>query len=345
MIRAQMTEPLYPLLFTPVYKDYIWGGQRLPTKYGRKNTPDVCAESWEISAHSDGMSVVANGAFAGLPLAALTQRLGVALLGSHAAGSKQFPLLFKLIDARQHLSVQVHPADDNAGLVGGEAKTEMWYVVDREPGSVLYAGLKPGVTPEMFRAAMSHGTVPDFLYRLDVTPGEALFIPGGLVHAIGAGCFFYEVQKSSNTTYRLYDWGRFDASGQPRPLHLHQAFQVINPALPAPRMIPPPAPVTGKNNRWSEVLACPHFHLRRLDLFQGEDIRTHGESFHALFVAEGSVTVSANGVQTAIPNCASALIPAGATSFRIEPTPSSATVLVTTLGHSNPKAYQPTEKI
>ena len=326
-----MSGTLYPLLFAPVYKDYIWGGQRIAARYGRAGTPQVCAESWEISAHADGMSHVSNGSFAGQPLAAVAEQLGVALTGRLAPRPNLFPLLFKLIDARENLSVQVHPGDENAGLVGGEPKTEAWYVVDRTPGAVLYAGLKPGTTPASFRMAMSQGTAPQQLFKLSVEPGEALFIPGGLVHAIGAGALIYEVQQTSNTTYRLFDWGRFDASGQPRPVHIQQAFQVIEPSLPEPRMIRPPPQTSDNRNHWSTLLSCKYFNLRRLDLRCAEQVSLDGSTFCALFVLDGETTVSTDGVAVPLPTGASCLIPAAASSFNLRPAGTAATMLVTTL--------------
>ena len=330
-IMPAMTERFYPLLFTPVYKDYIWGGQRIPQFYQRRGAPAVCAESWEISTHPDGMSHVAEGPFAGLTLAALATRLGQALTGTRAPRPKQFPLLLKLIDARENLSVQVHPGDENAGLVGGEPKTEMWCVLDRTPGALLYAGLKSGTTLASFRESMSCGTAPDCLFRLDVAPGDALFIPGGLVHAIGAGCLIYEVQQTSNTTYRLYDWGRFDTDGQPRPLHLQQAFQVINPDLPMPCMIRPPPLRAGAADPWTNVLTCRYFRLRRLDLRQTAAVTLDGATFYALFVTNGAATATAGGVTVRLLAGSSCLIPAAAGTLALEPLVGTATVLVTTL--------------
>lgn len=328
-----MSSSLYPLLFTPVYKDYLWGGQRMAARYARQQAPAVCAESWEISAHAAGMSTVANGPFAGTTLADLAARLRQDLTGTAAPAPEHFPLLFKLIDARDNLSVQVHPADDTAGLVGGEAKAEMWWVVDRAPGAVLYAGLKPGTTPATFHTAMSQGDAPSRLFRLEVNPGEALFIPGGLVHAIGAGCLIYEVQQSSNTTYRLYDWGRFDSHGQPRTLHIQHAFQVIDTTLPAPCMIPAPDPIADGGNHWTSILACAHFRLRRLDLRQSARIPLDGRSFQALFVPGGpAVTATAGGVSVRLAAGVSSLVPAGAESLLLEPANGApATLLVTTL--------------
>ncbi len=322
----------YPLLFAPVYKDYIWGGRRFAERYGRTGTPDVCAESWEISAHPDGMGRVANGPLAGETLAALAARFGARLTGTRAPQPSRFPLLLKLIDARENLSVQVHPSDENAGLVGGEAKTEAWYVLGRTPSALLYAGLKPGTTPDSFRVAMSQGTAPQQLFHLPIEPGEALFIPGGLVHAIGTGCLLFEVQQNSNTTYRLFDWGRFDASGQPRPLHIQQAFQVIDHNLAEPRMLRPAAPVPNPNgNDWQNVLTCRYFTLRRMELRRTEALATDGTTFHALFVLDGAAEITAGGVTVLLKAGTSCLIAASAKTFTLRPA-DSASLLVTTLG-------------
>ena len=327
-----MSEIGYPLLFNPVYKDYVWGGQRMAARYGRAGTPFICAESWEISAHADGMSRVANGPLAGHSLAALAEQFGALLTGTHAPCPDRFPLLLKLIDARENLSVQVHPNDENAGLVGGEPKTEAWYVLDCTPDAMLYAGLKPGTTPTSFRMAMSKGLAPQQLFQLPVAPGDALFIPGGLVHAIGAGCLIFEVQQTSNTTYRLFDWGRFDATGQPRQLHIQQAFQVIDPSLAEPRLIHPTAPARTPCNCWSSVLHCKYFNLRRLELRSAEDVPLDGASFHALFVLDGEAVVSAGGVAVPLSAGGSCLIAAAAKAFTLHPARASATVLITTLG-------------
>ncbi len=321
----------YPLLFTPVYKDYIWGGQRLAACYNRLGTPAICAESWEISAHADGMSHVSNGPLAGQSLAALAAQYGAALTGTRAPQPSRFPLLLKLIDARDSLSVQVHPGDETAGRVGGEPKTEAWYMLDRTPGALLYAGLKRGTTPESFRTAMSQGTAAEQLFHLTVEPGDMLFIPGGLVHAIGAGCLIFEVQQSSNTTYRLFDWGRFDAQGQPRPLHIQQAFQVIDPSLTEPCLLHPPATIADTRNHWNSLLQCKYFNLRRLDLRCAEEVALDGTSFHALFVLKGDAVAEAGGVAVSLPTGSSCLIPAAAGSLTLRPTGTSATVLVTTL--------------
>ena len=325
-----MNLPQVPFLFNSVYKDYIWGGTRIPTIYGRVGAPSLCAESWEISAHPDGQSVVASGPFAGRGLADLTSTFGAALTGSRATDPTRFPLLFKLIDARDRLSVQVHPNNANAHLTHGEPKTEMWVVLDRTPHASLYAGLAEGVTPESLRAALAAGTAESQLVRLPVEPGQALFIPGGLVHAIGSGCLIYEVQQNSNTTYRLFDWNRTGADGKPRQLHIEESFQSIDWSLQPPQMRTPAKCSSAGRNTWSDVVSCAYFTLRKLDLTETVSVPVNGTSFHALFVEKGCATVSAGGESVALEAGASCLIPAAATGYTLTPD-THTTLLVTTL--------------
>lgn len=314
-----------PLIFHPVYKDYIWGGHRISEVYARRNTPAICAESWEVSAHPEGTSVVAQGRFAGRRLDDLAAEFGVRLMGTRVTDGSRFPLLFKLIDARDQLSVQVHPNTANAALTAGDPKTEMWYVLDRTVGARLYAGLRTGVTPETLRGALTAGTADQCLVELAVSPGEALFIPGGLVHAIGSGCLIYEVQQSSNTTYRLYDWNRVGTDGKPRPLHIEESFKTIDWTLCPPKM------VTGQSlGIWTEMIACPFFTLRKLALSGTLHVPVDGTSFHVLFVEKGPVRLVSGGVDVTLDTGMSVLIPADAEQFELQ-SDAEACLLVTTL--------------
>ncbi|HHU14615.1 MAG: class I mannose-6-phosphate isomerase [Kiritimatiellae bacterium] len=318
-----------PLVFKPVYRDYIWGGERLAAVYGRTDTPEVCAESWEIAARPDGESIVATGPFAGRGLTELSAEYGPALVGTRASDPHRFPLLFKVIDARDRLSVQVHPNAENAERTGGEPKTEMWVVLDRLPGATLYAGLAEGMTPESLRRSLADGTAATQLVEHPVEPGQALFIPGGLAHAIGAGCLIYEVQQNSNTTYRLFDWNRVGADGRPRTLHIEEAFKTLDWSLPAPQMIDP-AGGDQAGAGWSEVVACDYFNVRRLNLAEPLDVTMDGLSFHVLFVTVGAVAVSAGGERVLLRAGQSALVPAAADVYHMEPD-AAACLLVTTL--------------
>lgn len=205
---------LYPLLFVPIYKDYIWGGNRIGRTYHRTKAPGRIAESWEISSHSDGMSSVENGPLKGKTLGELFKTEPEALMGKHK-NLEQFPLLLKLIDAQDNLSVQVHPYQ------GKEAKTECWLILDTKKNSVVYAGLKERYPKEKIAQTLPSKEVLDLMRTLPVKKGEMISIPGGRLHAIGSGCLIFEIQQTSNTTYRVYDWERG------RECHLNQAKQVL----------------------------------------------------------------------------------------------------------------------
>ncbi len=324
--------PSLPLCFQPVYQQALWGGTTLARRFARTDAPSTCSESWEISAHPAGPSVVVGGPAAGQTLAQLARRLGAALAGRRAPDPAGFPLLFKLIDAQTALSVQVHPNETNATAVGGEPKTEMWYVVEAAPGACIHAGLRPGTTPGMLRAALAANQADELLVRHDVAAGDAILIRGGLVHAIGAGCLIYEVQQSSNTTFRLYDWGRVGPDGQPRELHVEAALKVIDWALPPPAVRRAPGALAEGPNRWTEILACPIFRMRRLELAEPLQLRSDGDSFHALFVLQGTLRLDAANYGAQHPMGTSILLPAALADCRLTPQGGPATVLVTTLG-------------
>lgn len=315
-----------PLVFEPIYMDYLWGGDKLAKVYKRNNTPAVCAESWEISAHPDGMSVVAEGSFKGMTLDDLVKKFGADLIGTKASRSDKFPLLIKIIDAQRRLSVQVHPNNDNAGQTGGEPKSEMWYILGCEKGAALYAGLTDEATEDSIMEALTDGSVADQLVELKIAPDQALFIPGGLVHAIGNGCMIYEVQQNSNTTYRMFDWNRSDTDGNPRELHIEESLKTIDWSLPTPTMVTPAPAVNG----WSEIISCEFFTMKKLELDGIYVIEPDSSSFTVLFAAEGRVSLSCGAHMVELKTGSSALIPAAAKSFAIETT-SPASLLVTTL--------------
>ena len=206
----------YPLKLKPVFKEIIWGGSKLRTDFGKVCDLDKLAESWELTVRNDGMNVIENGEYAGMTLAEY--------LGNDAEG---FPLLIKLIDACDRLSIQVHPDDAYARENEGEyGKTEMWYIVDALPGAKLVYGLKD-YDKEKFAAAAEDGTLEKYLNFVEVHKGDVFFIPSGTVHAIGAGILIAEIQQSSNVTYRVYDYNRRGADGKLRPLHVKKALDVI----------------------------------------------------------------------------------------------------------------------
>ena len=220
---------LYPLTFHPLFKERVWGGRNLARLYHKPLPPDVpIGEAWEISDRPGDVSVVANGPLAGKDLHWLVETHSEELLGSAKTLHGRFPLLIKILDAQEVLSVQVHPPASKALALGGEPKTEMWYIADAAPDAVLYAGLNRGTTRTEFERRLKAGTVADCIHRLKVRAGDALFLPSGRVHALGAGLVIFEIQQNSDTTYRVFDWNRVGLDGKPRDLHLEQSLASID---------------------------------------------------------------------------------------------------------------------
>ena len=229
---------LHPLLFQPVFMERVWGGRNLERLY-QKPLPagKVIGESWEISDRPEAVSVIANGPLAGKTLRWLMEEHRRDLLGSSADAAGRFPLLVKILDAQETLSVQVHPPAGIAAELGGEPKTEMWFITDATPEATLYVGLKQGVSRAQFQQKVADGTVAECLPRLPVKTGDAMFLPSGRLHAIGAGNVLFEIQQNSDTTYRVFDWNRTGLDGQPRPLHVAPSLASIDFEDIEPRLI------------------------------------------------------------------------------------------------------------
>jgi mannose-6-phosphate isomerase len=220
---------LYPLTFQPIFKERVWGGRSIARLYGKKLPPAVpIGESWEISDRPGDASIIANGPLAGKDLRWLMENHSVELLGSARSQNGRFPLLIKILDAQEKLSLQVHPPAHKAAELHGESKTEMWYIADAAPGTELFVGLKRGVTRADFERKVRDGSVADCFHRVPVRAGESIFLPSGRVHAIGAGLVIFEVQQNSDTTYRVFDWNRVGLDGKPRELHVAQSLASID---------------------------------------------------------------------------------------------------------------------
>lgn len=222
---------LYPMKFAPIYKSKIWGGNRIKRLLGRANTPDNCGESWELSGVEGCESVVANGFLAGNTISELIEVYMGDLVGERVYDNfgLVFPLLIKVIDAQDNLSVQVHPNDElAAGRHNSFGKTEMWYVLDSEPGSKLISGFSRDITRQEYQQALDGGRIMDIMNNVDVSNGDVFFIPAGTVHAIGKGCFVAEIQQTSDVTYRIYDYDRRDKDGNTRELHTGLALDAID---------------------------------------------------------------------------------------------------------------------
>lgn len=220
---------MYPLKFRPIYKERIWGGQKLREVFGKDLPNGVkVGESWELADLPDDKSIIANGALAGQSLKAAIEKYPKGITGDENF-SGDFPLLIKLLDAEDVLSVQVHPDRQTCRRMGkGDPKTECWYVISSEPGAVIYKGLKQGVSREAFAEAINDGNVDKLLTRIEVEPGQCHFLPAGTAHAIGAGLVIAEIQMPSDTTYRVFDWNRVDAASKGRALHIEEALESIH---------------------------------------------------------------------------------------------------------------------
>lgn len=221
---------LYPLTFRPIFKERVWGGREIERLYGKTLPPGApIGESWEISDRPGNASVITNGPLAGKDLRWLMEHHATELLGEvKPATGNHFPLLCKILDAREKLSLQVHPPANQAAGLGGEPKTEMWFIADAAPGAELYVGLKRGVTRAAFEKKIGDGSVAECFHRLPVKAGNVMFLPSGRVHAIGAGLVIFEIQQNSDTTYRVFDWNRVGLDGKPRDLHVAESLASID---------------------------------------------------------------------------------------------------------------------
>jgi mannose-6-phosphate isomerase len=271
-----------PIVFTPLYMQRVWGGRRLESVYHR-SLPDEApyGESWEISDREHEQSVVADGPHAGKSLHELWTDQREALFGSGLPNSERFPLLIKVLDARDDLSIQVHPPAALAPSLGGDPKTEMWFIADADPGAKLYAGLKKGVSRDAFEAALADGSVADFVHAITPSKGESIFIPSGRLHAIGAGFLIHEIQQNSDTTYRVFDWNRVGLDGVPRELHIDQSMKSIDFNDFEPGMDQP---------RGTIVADCEFFRVEKLILAPGDPIGNETtDRFSIVSVADGSI--------------------------------------------------------
>ncbi|MBQ7187651.1 MAG: class I mannose-6-phosphate isomerase [Ruminococcus sp.] len=275
----------------PAFKDYIWGGTRLRDDFGKRCDFDKVAESWELSCHKDGPSVVAEGKDKGLTLQQYIDKYGKEVLGTNCGRFESFPILIKLIDAKDNLSVQVHPNNEYALRVEGEyGKTEMWYVVDCDEGAELLYGFKKEISKDEFARRIADNTLLEVTNSVPVHKGDVFFIEAGTLHAIGKGILIAEIQQNSNTTYRIYDYGRVGKDGKPRELHVEKAKDVTRLA-PAKKY--PETPVEKHEGYTSKLMAeCEYFSTYILDIDGKAELEAGGDSFNNLLFLEGEGTVS-----------------------------------------------------
>ncbi|MGD0016490.1 MAG: type I phosphomannose isomerase catalytic subunit [Verrucomicrobiia bacterium] len=271
---------LYSYRFTPLLMERVWGGRAL-ARFGKRLPPNkLIGESWEISDRDDAQSVVTNGPDKGKTLHQLVETLGSWLLGANSAGAKRFPLLVKLLDARERLSLQVHPPAAVAAKLGGEPKTEMWYIIDAAGDAHLIAGLRRGVTRTGFEQALrcSSESLADLVHRIPVRKGDAMLVPSGRLHSIDAGLVIAEIQQNSDTTCRVFDWNRVGLDGKPRHLHPHESLASIDFADFEPQLNPLP-------------IGCKFFRTELISLSAPRADRCDGSTFHIIGCVDGSLVI------------------------------------------------------
>lgn len=300
----------YPLTFEPIFKERIWGGRNLETLYN-KSLPDgvPIGESWEITDRPEGVSTISNGKWKGKDLRWLMETHQDTIMGKAQCYHGKFPLLVKILDAQEKLSLQVHPPAHKASELNGEPKTEMWFLTHTEPGADLFVGLKPGVSSQQFLEKVRDGSVADCFQRIEVFPGDAMFLPSGRVHAIGAGNVIFEIQQNSDTTYRVFDWNRVGLDGQPRELHIDQSmasidFQDFNPELisPSPVMIPLPGTKLVEDKLFDIYQSTFQENQSEVISFQNKPA--------VIGVYQGSLTISGGGESVNLTAGSFSLIPA-----------------------------------
>ena len=282
-------EPFVKL--SPVFKDYLWGGQKLKALYGTQE--ERVAEAWLVSVHPDGPSIVAEGRYAGMPFPGYL---------SAEESRDAFPFLIKLIDSAQKLSVQVHPDDDYARVHENDhGKNEMWIILEAEKDAYLYIGFNRDISKDELKARIADGTVEEVLHRVPTQAGDIYYIPAGTVHAIGEGNLILEVQQSSNATYRLYDYNRRDAQGNLRPLHLQKALDVLDSHQTDP---------SGQPHQ-RQSMQCPYFSVERLTLSGSAELPMAEDSIAAVVCVGGKGALKRQGQETALKRGDSLYLPEG----------------------------------
>lgn len=300
------------LKLKPSCKDYIWGGHRLVEEYGKEYAGDVLAETWEFSCHPDGPSFITNGPYAGKTLREFIESAGKQVLGTNCAAFEDFPILIKFIDAKDNLSIQVHP--DNAYALKNEGqygKTEMWYVMDADEGAFLYYGFKKEISREEFEQRIQNETLPEVLNAAPVHKGDVFFIESGTLHAIGKGILIAEIQQNSNVTYRIYDYGRVGKDGKKRELHVAKALDVTKRA-----------PAVRRTDAYPHLGDCDYFTVDHLALDGKVLSKAAGTvseaSFLSILILDGEGTISSGTEHQEFHKGESFFLPAGTGTYQLE---------------------------
>ena len=303
---------LYPLTFVPIFKERVWGGRNLERLFGKKLPAEkIIGESWEISDRQDDNSIVDRGDLRGVSLQRLLVERQEEIMGASKLLAGRFPLLVKILDAQQKLSLQVHPPASIAGVLGGDPKTEMWLMADCQPNADLFVGLKKGVSREHFENSIDSGDVAECFHRIEVSQGDAMFLPSGRVHAIGAGNVIFEIQQNSDTTYRVYDWGRLGLDGRPRDLHIAESLRSIDFADFEPALVPADMVEAGAGIHRRALVESSLFTVDHLKLSEGAALRPErSDAVQVLGLVSGELVCRGNGIDVSLSAGQFCLLPA-----------------------------------
>jgi len=309
---------MYPILLSPTIKDYMWGGQKLKTDYGKQSDYSILAESWELSCHNDGMSIISNGELKGTSLQDYINMDSRKILGTKCDKFGYFPILVKLIDAKDNLSIQVHPDNEYALKNEGQyGKTEMWYVVDCEPDSFIYYGFSRDLSVDEFVKRIENNTFLEILNKVKVNKGDVFYIQSGTLHAICSGILLAEVQQNSNITYRIYDYNRKGANGKPRELHVKKAVDVIN--LKKQELQSISFNYEETQNYSKQLLSkCEYFTTQNIKIKNEIDLIADGESFHCLLCLDGNLNILSETSSVQLKKGQTAFIPANLGSYKLQ---------------------------
>lgn len=311
---------LYPLKFKTIFKEKIWGGDKIKTILNKDFSPlENCGETWELSAVKGNVSEIANGEFKGMPLDELLRKFPNEIMGSEVVSKfgSEFPLLIKFIDAQQDLSVQVHPNDVLAkARHNGMGKTEMWYIMQADDGASLIAGFNQPLNKEQYSDHFSKGTLNDILNRVEVEKGDVFYIPAGRIHTIGKGILLAEIQQTSDLTYRIYDFDRVDAQGNKRELHVEQALDALDYTFHENYK----TPYKLNQNDRSELVQSPYFTTNKFNLTQEKTLDySEVDSFVIYICTEGEGIIGYSGGEQQVQQGDVFLIPATLKEVRIKP--------------------------
>lgn len=302
----------------PAFKDYLWGGTKLKEEYGKKSDLNIVAETWELSTHPDGLTIIDSGEYKGETLLSYVQKNGEKILGKKCSCQKDIPILIKFIDAKEALSIQVHPNNEYALKNENDfGKTEMWYVVEAEKDAKLIYGFNQDISKEDFEKAIKENTLSQYINEIDVQVGDTFFITPGTMHAIGKGILIAEIQQRSNVTYRIYDFGRIGLDGKPRELHIDKALDVTN----LNKTIKTKVEYKFEKINDSEIatlVKCEYFDVKLLKLNNSIKLQSTDESFHSILVLDGECEIFNQNENLSLNKGESAFIPANFGEYEIK---------------------------